>query len=125
MRTTSIGCSSGSFSIRLKSRSTGVCPFFFSSRRRHTRCSRDWSSDVCSSDLGLAYFGLADVYYYSLKQYADAAKSYKEGLRFRPDNVTALYNLGWCYNDLERYPEARSEERRVGKACRWQWSRAH
>src|SRR5205809_5038186 len=24
--------------------------FFFSSRRRHTRCSRDWSSDVCSSD---------------------------------------------------------------------------
>src|SRR2546429_6765176 len=24
---------------------------FFSSRRRHTRCSRDWSSDVCSSDL--------------------------------------------------------------------------
>src|SRR5205809_5708712 len=27
-----------------------VC-FFFSSRRRHTRCSRDWSSDVCSSDL--------------------------------------------------------------------------
>src|SRR2546429_9766177 len=31
--------------------------FFFSSRRRHTRCSRDWSSDVCSSDLLLA--GLA------------------------------------------------------------------
>src|SRR5215813_2517442 len=27
-----------------------VC-FFFSSRRRHTRCGRDWSSDVCSSDL--------------------------------------------------------------------------
>src|SRR5207245_7331570 len=25
--------------------------FFFSSRRRHTRCYRDWSSDVCSSDL--------------------------------------------------------------------------
>src|SRR5690606_8753044 len=27
--------------------------FFFSSRRRHTRFSRDWSSDVCSSDLYL------------------------------------------------------------------------
>src|SRR5207245_4875841 len=27
------------------------CIFFFSSRRRHTRCYRDWSSDVCSSDL--------------------------------------------------------------------------
>src|SRR3989442_3845760 len=25
--------------------------FFFASRRRHTRCGRDWSSDVCSSDL--------------------------------------------------------------------------
>src|SRR2546422_5438325 len=29
--------------------------FFFSSRRRHTRCSRDWSSDVCSSDLSNAF----------------------------------------------------------------------
>src|SRR5205809_3040186 len=29
----------------------GVFGFFFSSRRRHTICSRDWSSDVCSSDL--------------------------------------------------------------------------
>src|SRR5699024_11809310 len=27
------------------------CPFLFSSRRRHTRSKRDWSSDVCSSDL--------------------------------------------------------------------------
>src|SRR5690606_39395338 len=30
--------------------------FFFSSRRRHTRFSRDWSSDVCSSDLGTRTF---------------------------------------------------------------------
>src|SRR5207245_1483503 len=30
---------------------TNVFLFFFSSRRRHTRCYRDWSSDVCSSDL--------------------------------------------------------------------------
>src|SRR5205814_3797100 len=49
--------------------------FFFSSRRRHTRCLSDWSSDVCSSDLacegvengvagllfGLGGFGDADV----------------------------------------------------------------
>src|SRR2546421_9075216 len=28
-----------------------LCFFFFSSRRRHTRSDRDWSSDVCSSDL--------------------------------------------------------------------------
>src|SRR5205814_7100678 len=30
------------------------CIFFFSSRRRHTRCLSDWSSDVCSSDLLLS-----------------------------------------------------------------------
>src|SRR6266508_6009618 len=30
-----------------------MCCFFFSSRRRHTRWPRDWSSDVCSSDLRL------------------------------------------------------------------------
>src|SRR6266498_6025687 len=30
---------------------TDLYVFFFSSRRRHTRCGRDWSSDVCSSDL--------------------------------------------------------------------------
>src|SRR2546429_5103780 len=35
--------------------------FFFSSRRRHTRCSRDWSSDVCSSDLvGAAFSFILD-----------------------------------------------------------------
>src|SRR5216683_1941287 len=32
--------------------------FFFSSRRRHTRSDRDWSSDVCSSDLGFLGFEL-------------------------------------------------------------------
>src|SRR2546429_7090354 len=36
------------------------CFFFFSSRRRHTRCSRDWSSDVCSSDLERNRLGLND-----------------------------------------------------------------
>src|SRR2546426_4502973 len=32
-----------------------MCFFFFSSRRRHTRLQGDWSSDVCSSDLGSAF----------------------------------------------------------------------
>src|SRR6266498_4291855 len=36
-----------------------MCRFFFSSRRRHTRCGRDWSSDVCSSDLILRDGGAA------------------------------------------------------------------
>src|SRR5437868_15445909 len=32
-------------------RRSSTCSFFFSSRRRHTISKRDWSSDVCSSDL--------------------------------------------------------------------------
>src|SRR3989442_12892906 len=35
-----------------RSGSSSIVVFFFSSRRRHTICGRDWSSDVCSSDLG-------------------------------------------------------------------------
>src|SRR5207245_8707621 len=41
--------------------------FFFSSRRRHTRCYRDWSSDVCSSDL---YFKSASLRAFSLERHA-------------------------------------------------------
>src|SRR2546422_5980260 len=49
--------------------------FFFSSRRRHTRCSRDWSSDVCSSDLvcDVAY-PLLGVAQYLAVQRAEAAE---------------------------------------------------
>src|SRR5699024_12005080 len=44
------------------------CLFFFSSRRRHTRSKRDWSSDVCSSDLTRYVFedvqtGLVPMYF--------------------------------------------------------------
>src|SRR5437868_14316638 len=38
--------------------------FFFSSRRRHTRSKRDWSSDVCSSDLVMAFAALRDAVHY-------------------------------------------------------------
>src|SRR5690606_29967218 len=38
-----------------------ILSFFFSSRRRHTRFSRDWSSDVCSSDLKQARLALGLV----------------------------------------------------------------
>src|SRR5437868_10542633 len=37
--------------MRLRTISICIFLFFFSSRRRHTRSKRDWSSDVCSSDL--------------------------------------------------------------------------
>src|SRR5256884_9906235 len=41
--------------------------FFFSSRRRHTRCSRDWSSDVCSSDLNTEIVSVFAPSKYTLK----------------------------------------------------------
>src|SRR6266699_4298697 len=53
--------------------------FFFSSRRRHTRCGRDWSSDVCSSDLlGLALWTLPFLWIgfgMSVRRAADAGRS--------------------------------------------------
>src|SRR5690606_40899548 len=89
--------------------------FFFSSRRRHTRFSRDWSSDVCSSDLVFDY--LTDMQKFVLvhpvisKIDSTGQESYlvHETLKFGfvPFSFT--------------YP-ARSEERRVGKECRsWWW----
>src|SRR2546429_9785709 len=45
--------------------------FFFSSRRRHTRCSRDWSSDVCSSDL-VPFAALHDGRNFLIERYATA-----------------------------------------------------
>src|SRR5256884_7244175 len=47
-------CSACCADVSSSSRSTSAttfCVFVCASRRRHTRCSRDWSSDVCSSDL--------------------------------------------------------------------------
>src|SRR2546422_8469086 len=73
--------------------------FFFSSRRRHTRCSRDWSSDVCSSDL------------------------VGPGVHQRPDRLIAvevrdgdLQFIGGCFSPDTRHPNpvlahlTRSEE---------------
>src|SRR5690606_40517597 len=86
--------------------------FFFSSRRRHTRFSRDWSSDVCSSDLGnfnvLLTGGDAPYFVYHLKNkiFADPNLIFK-----------GLYAISEHNN--------RSEERRVGKECRYRWSTYH
>src|SRR5256884_6663096 len=58
----------------------GVCSvgtfFFFSSRRRHTRCSRDWSSDVCSSDL----FWFEDGRRYQARQSIEVGNADLEGV---------------------------------------------
>src|SRR5690554_5703366 len=47
--------------------------FFFSSRRRHTRCGRDWSSDVCSSDLATAMVPTAEAAVENLQFQSSAA----------------------------------------------------
>src|SRR5690625_6301849 len=47
--------------------------FFFSSRRRHTRWPRDWSSDVCSSDLGSAKYYAGEGYSDTRIQCEDSA----------------------------------------------------
>src|SRR5256884_5717757 len=47
-----MAAASGIWSVLIEHAETsGSVAVLFSSRRRHTRCSRDWSSDVCSSDL--------------------------------------------------------------------------
>src|SRR5690606_25746558 len=61
--------------------------FFFSSRRRHTRFSRDWSSDVCSSDLHVA--GLATSR--GLDQMADAI--WLAATRWRRQITTWLHGV--------------------------------
>src|SRR5699024_9225727 len=48
-------------SVVTRSWTERFCFFFFASRRRHTRSKRDWSSDVCSSDLAEGGQGLRDA----------------------------------------------------------------
>src|SRR5439155_9626881 len=73
--------------------------FFFSSRRRHTRWPRDWSSDVCSSDL-------------------------PETISCPAQQVCRRFSPQAFLTEVRRtFP--RSEERRVGKECRSRWSPYH
>src|SRR5438045_6487347 len=89
-----------------------ICPirfvislFFFSSRRRHTRCLSDWSSDVCSSDLG-----------YELT----LASRRLERVQAAAEELGAFAVAADVGNadDCQR-----SEERRVGKESRSRWTR--
>src|SRR2546421_7961026 len=81
--------------------------FFFSSRRRHTRSDRDWSSDVCSSDLE----GRAMLY-------ADRVTG---SMQRALDEMSRRREVQLAYNEQH----GRSEERRVGKECRSRWSPYH
>src|SRR5690349_23705803 len=78
--------------------------FFFSSRRRHTRSLRDWSSDVCSSDLR----ELADEF--------SPKSTSRPSLDRRPGPPGGRRGRG------RRRAPLRSEERRVGKEGRSRWS---
>src|SRR5438093_11744367 len=84
--------------------------FFFSSRRRHTRLVSDWSSDVCSSDLGLGDHR-ADPNV-TVRDVISAVIA-KTGENIRVKRF-ARFVLG-----QDGAPKGtRSEERRVGKECR-------
>src|SRR5256885_3420385 len=95
--------------------------FFFSSRRRHTRLQGDWSSDVCSSDLGLYYREPIRRTAVASASYVTGSHAFKAGIQY-----------GWGYFWRQRAEVAdliqlyrRSEERRVGKECRSRWSPYH
>src|SRR5699024_12149617 len=99
------------------------CIFFFSSRRRHTRSKRDWSSDVCSSDLSDVVIG---------DEHGNIVHLYERdcSVQRRHQKVVEVAPSVALTDDLrERICDAaiqlmeRSEERRVGKECRARWWR--
>src|SRR5690606_40626575 len=99
--------------------------FFFSSRRRHTRFSRDWSSDVCSSDLIInIYNGFLSLFQPTKRYFLDLTEF--EKAEFIEKNKINLYYIyaSACY-ELYSLGLMRSEERRVGKECRYRLWREH
>src|SRR5256885_7293364 len=101
---------------------TFCCFFFFSSRRRHTRLQGDWSSDVCSSDLGTLPGIQNNIVRGTLKAVALSATSYTTG-----QSVTWVEgrDIELWQRPQRRTEMTRSEERRVGKECRSRWSPYH
>src|SRR5262249_59625013 len=105
--------------LDLAGRLRAVCFFFFASRRRHTRLVSDWSSDVCSSDLG---------------QFRTRFDPHKPPGRAQQPPFTPEYQALFEANlkDQEEGGQGsaqtftcvspRSEERRVGKECRTRWA---
>src|SRR5207245_7228832 len=93
--------------------------FFFSSRRRHTRCYRDWSSDVCSSDLLLRIYLVGQ----RSRWRADVSEAAALSKRRGKISVHCAESGGRCgaralvRREVSGTGGQRSEERRVGKEC--------
>src|SRR3989442_5430287 len=108
--------------------------FFFSSRRRHTRCGRDWSSDVCSSDLPStrrfkksAKLERNTTVHVSLEDFLNLlVDGHGQGHSAQPSShilvLLLLHLLLSRQKERLSATEMRSEERRVGKECRSRWS---
>src|SRR5437899_9045443 len=97
-----------------------MCVFFFSSRRRHTRCLSDWSSDVCSSDLSAGVHKLLRDGARLVESWTDVVQELPDAWRRRVrDTGVATIEAAQPSKGSD---EERSEERRVGKECgcrRW------
>src|SRR5690606_39636535 len=92
--------------------------FFFSSRRRHTRFSRDWSSDVCSSDLTEQTSPTPTEEPEKPKNsfFGDVV----DNIDIQPaeEAIPDPPRLHEMLEDARKKPAERSEERRVGKEWR-------
>src|SRR5690606_39961763 len=91
--------------------------FFFSSRRRHTRFSRDWSSDVCSSDL-VQIISLCETEICAYIRAHEGENTIHTVSISQGKKISLIY---FSFFSLLCRPNAfhtRSEERRVGKECR-------
>src|SRR5258706_1904944 len=97
--------------------------FFFSSRRRHTILVSDWSSDVCSSDLG-GLEGITPGSSCIANAYSNNHDTIvaKETGSLKAVGLHVVDALGLIHALILRL---RSEERRVGKECRSRWSPYH
>src|SRR5690606_1540451 len=81
--------------------------FFFSSRRRHTRFSRDWSSDVCSSDLkltGKLHVAVGDMDDYYLNEAVYLMQAALDSLSDPPARASFEYGrrMGHCWIGYSR-----------------------
>src|SRR5690606_39394744 len=102
-----------------------IFSFFFSSRRRHTSFSRDWSSDVCSSDLTSSKGLFLPDAQRTLRQNHLLPKTPQT---LQTGNIPKPKIFGFHHCTVRcrfQYFQTRSEERRVGKECRSWWEEDH